>query len=475
MTSPSSSGLDQRLSFYGLDPCDPQFSAILKSLDAHVDPSLDAFYLRVTSTPETAKFFADKAATDRAHSAQASHWRRTFLEGLTADYLARCETVGDVHARIGLEPQWYIGGYALVLEHLITGVLTQGLRGLMPRARADAAMITTLVKVALLDMDLSLSQYFAAEQHQRQSVITAIGKALGDISTGDLTLTVPNLPKDYAQIENDLRQTVARLSVSVHDILDGSGQIATTASEMRAATDELARRSEQQAASLEESAAAMDELTGVVTATNGAINELNLSVSRTHDAAIGGETLVRQAIGAMSEIERGSGEMAKIIGLIEDIAFQTNLLALNAGVEAARVGEHGKGFAVVANEVRSLAQSSASAVEQIKHLIRTSDQQVSNGVRVVNDVGDALSSILSQVSETAEVARKISETSAAQSLNLRQINAAITEMSETIQHNAAMVEQNNAAAHNMEEEASRVATSVRQFRVRPRRLAKAAA
>jgi methyl-accepting chemotaxis protein len=213
----------------------------------------------------------------------------------------------------------------------------------------------------------------------------------------------------------------------------------------------------------------MDELTGAITATTSALNNLSNSVTRTHSAAKGGGEVVQQAILAMDQIEKGSGEIAKIIGIIDDIAFQTNLLALNAGVEAARVGEHGRGFAVVANEVRSLAQSSAEAAEQIKGLIKNSVAQVSNGVRMVNDVGKALTAIMAQVSETSEVAVKITESSAAQSLNLKQINSAITEMSETTQRNAAMVEESNAAAHSMEDEAGRVAEAVSQFRVREKR------
>jgi methyl-accepting chemotaxis protein len=175
--------------------------------------------------------------------------------------------------------------------------------------------------------------------------------------------------------------------------------------------------------------------------------------------------VVQQAIEAMDRIEQGSGEIAKIIGIIDDIAFQTNLLALNAGVEAARVGEHGKGFAVVASEVRALAQSSASAAEQIKALIKKSGSQVATGVQMVNDVGRALAAILSEVTETSSVAGKITEASATQAQNLRQINSAISGMSETTQHTAAMVEESTAAAHNMKTEAGRVARAVDQFRI----------
>ncbi len=474
MSETPGSPLSQRLSFYRIDPKDPDFAKITRALAKFGTAALDKFYENVAATPETAKCFSGKAAMDHAQKAQVKHWQKMFGEGVTESYYAATKVVGDVHARIGLEPRWYIGGYANILEQVITGILTEGLKGLSRRRKAEARQISTLVKVALLDMDLGMTRFFEVDKDRRQTVISVIAAALADVSRGDLTTTVPALPGDYAQIERDFRTALAHLSEAFRDILDGSGQIATTASEIRAASDDLARRSEQQAARLEESAAAMDELTDAITTTTTAMHDLSGSVTRTHTAAKGGGEVVQQAIAAMDQIEKGSGEIAKIIGIIDDIAFQTNLLALNAGVEAARVGEHGRGFAVVANEVRALAQSSAEAAEQIKRLIKNSVAQVSNGVRMVNDVGKSLTAIMSQVGETAIVAAKITESSATQSENLKQINSAITEMSETTQRNAAMVEQSNAAAHSMEVEAGRVADAVGQFRVREKRTAWAA-
>ena len=93
--------------------------------------------------------------------------------------------------------------------------------------------------------------------------------------------------------------------------------------------------------------------------------------------------VVRSAVEAMHGIERFSGEITQIIGVIDEIAFQTNLLALNAGVEAARAGDAGRGFAVVASEVRALAQRSAQAAMEITTLISTSTGQVKQGVDLV--------------------------------------------------------------------------------------------
>jgi methyl-accepting chemotaxis protein len=95
----------------------------------------------------------------------------------------------------------------------------------------------------------------------------------------------------------------------------------------------------------------------------------------------------------MARIEQSSKQISSIIGVIDEIAFQTNLLALNAGVEAARAGEAGKGFAVVAQEVRELAQRSAQAAKEIKDLIRNSSDEVSNGVKLVSETGEALKKI----------------------------------------------------------------------------------
>ena len=469
VTEPDSSPLASRLSFYGIDAKSPDFAAISAAVGKYGDEALTTFYTRVATTPETARHFSGKAAMDRAQKAQLQHWQRMFAGGLGPEYYAASKRIGDVHARIGLEPKWYVGGYANILSHVIENVLLSGMGKLSPRRRAEARMLKTFVKVALLDMDLAITRYFEVEEETRNEVITSIGRSLAGLSAGDLTVALPPLPATFGQIEADFRRTLSNLSDTMSAILEGSGQISSTAAEIRAASDDLARRSEQQAASLEESAASMDELSHAISTTTTAMKSLNESVRRTREAAEGGGQVVAQAIEAMAQIESSSGEISKIITIIDDIAFQTNLLALNAGVEAARVGEHGRGFAVVANEVRSLAQSSAQAAEQIKALIKKSVGQVSSGVQLVNNVGAALQDIVSQVTATSTVTVEITETSSAQDANLRQLNLSINEMSETTQRNAAMVEEANAAAHHMAEEAARVAAAVNHFKIREKR------
>ena len=174
VSDPHPSPLAERLGFYRINPKDADFPAIAKALDKFGDKSLDAFYENVAATPETAKFFSGKAGMDRAHKAQAKHWRKLFTLGIDDNYNAASKAVGDVHARIGLEPKWYIGGYANILAHVITGILTDGIRGLSRRRRNEARMIATFVKVALMDMDLAITRYFELDEERRSTVITAV-------------------------------------------------------------------------------------------------------------------------------------------------------------------------------------------------------------------------------------------------------------------------------------------------------------
>jgi methyl-accepting chemotaxis protein len=169
------------------------------------------------------------------------------------------------------------------------------------------------------------------------------------------------------------------------------------------------------------------------------------------------------AVTAMGEIEQSAGQINLIIGVIEEIAFQTNLLALNAGVEAARAGDAGRGFAVVAQEVRGLAQRSASAAKEIKSLIASSSEQVQRGAHLVRDTGQALSGIVDSVMQIDALISEIAQSSQEQAVSLSQVNIAINQMDQVTQQNAAMVEEATAAASSLKSEADTLFTLVGCF------------
>ncbi|NUS67710.1 MAG: PAS domain-containing methyl-accepting chemotaxis protein [Ensifer adhaerens] len=306
---------------------------------------------------------------------------------------------------------------------------------------------------------------FATDVSERMSAINSLGAGLRALAEGDLTrhLDTPFVPSMEA-VRTDFNDATAKLRGAMRTVGDNASAIASGAREIRAAADDLSKRTEQQAASVEETAAALDEITTTVSDSSRRAEEAGGLVAKTKAGAERSGNVVKSAIGAMGQIEQSSREISNIIGVIDDIAFQTNLLALNAGVEAARAGEAGKGFAVVAQEVRELAQRSASAAKDIKALIGTSTEHVKNGVSLVGQTGAALEEILVQVQEINANVSAIVEAAREQSTGLKEINQAVNSMDQATQQNAAMVEESTAASHAMAREAEALHELLRQFR-----------
>jgi methyl-accepting chemotaxis protein len=208
----------------------------------------------------------------------------------------------------------------------------------------------------------------------------------------------------------------------------------------------------------------MNQVTSGVNEAAAKTQEIRTSIAQANSQAHDGETVVGRTVAAMAEIEKSAGQITQIVDVIDSIAFQTNLLALNAGVEAARAGESGKGFAVVANEVRALAQRSASAANDIKALISNSTQHVGAGAKLVSETGELLGQIAARVGQLDRMFDEIASTTQAQALHLQQVNTSVGDMDRMTQQNAAMVEQSTAAARNLADEAGQLAQLVTQFK-----------
>ncbi len=462
----SSDLIKNRLEFYGINKRENyEFRKINNLIRRHAPRSIANFYDKVTKTPEAARFFKSRAMMDHAGEKQYNHWSAIFENSLDDDYYRRAETIGKVHARIGLDANLYFGAYATILGDLVEKFFMATWLRWIPGSRRMASTLKTLIKVALLDMDIAVTTIFETKENEQRQVIRQVGEALTHVAQGDLSTRVGELPKGYEDIGRDFQQAMDSLSEMLGSISNIFGMIRSAAAEISAASDDLARRTEHQAASLEETAATVGSLTVSVRDTALNAEEASTAALGANNDATEGGHIVKNAVIAMTSIDRSSGEIEQIINVIDGIAFQTNLLALNAGVEAARAGDAGKGFAVVASEVRALAQRSADAAQDIKALIAQSASHVGSGVTLVGKAGTALDDIVNRVNDVTVRVQQIALMSQEQAAGIEQVNAAISDMDQTTQRNAAMVEQSTAAARNLLSQADQLAEMVGRFRI----------
>jgi methyl-accepting chemotaxis protein len=459
--------LNERLQFVDLDST--QRDALKRALpviSASLDGALDTFYKKARVSPETARFFSSEAHIQGAKGRQVKHWELIGSARFDAQYVDAVTTIGKTHARLGLEPRWYIGGYALILEQILQRIIEKHLEGFLYRRKAEALSteLSAIVKAALVDMDYAISVYLEALQEEREKseaerqVLNAqqeealgmLDTSLNRLAGGDLTAAISKpLAPQFEGLRSNFNAAIERLDETLGAIVTAADDAASNSGELVGATDDMARRTEQQAASLEETAAAVEEITTISRESANRADEARRVVGSATEEASRSGVVVEQAVSAMSAIEDSSRKITQIISVIDQISFQTNLLALNAGVEAARAGEAGKGFAVVAQEVRELAQKSAEAAKEIKTLIDKSFADVLLGVSLVNKTGEALHHIGEQVVHINSHIDAIASSAREQSAGIAEINTAVSSMDQMTQQNAAMVEETNAATHNL--------------------------
>jgi methyl-accepting chemotaxis protein len=371
----------------------------------------------------------------------------------TMDRLAR----GEFQVRVeGEDRRDELGGMARAVQVFKDAGLEK------QRLEAEAAAQRSLSE----QQRISAEQAKARTAEEQAQVVTSIGSGLERLSAGDLTFQLKEaFAPEYEKLRTDFNGAMGQLQETMKTVVGRTQGLRSGGQEITQASDDLSKRTEQQAASLEETAAALDQITATVRKTaDGAIEARKVVAVAKEDAEKSG-IVVREAIGAMTRIEDSSRQIGQIIGVIDEIAFQTNLLALNAGVEAARAGDAGRGFAVVASEVRALAQRSAEAAKEIKALISSSSDQVSQGVDLVGETGKALSRIVEQVAQINGVVTEIAASAQEQAASLHQVNTAVNQMDQVTQQNAAMVEEATAAAHSLREETDALSELIAQFRV----------
>lgn len=246
---------------------------------------------------------------------------------------------------------------------------------------------------------------------------------------------------------------------------DNASQVALVAGHISTESLNLAEGASQQSASVEETGASLEQIS-VMAKRNAAsaesAHDLTRQARSAGDASIAAMESMQQA---MDEIKKASDETAGVVKTIDEIAFQTNILALNAAIEAARAGERGAGFAVVAEEVRTLAQRCAAAVDETTRRIERSVQKSNLGRDMSLTVGSNLQEMAGKVRQVDQLVSEIATSSTDQSESVEQISAAMHQIGDVTQKTAATSEESASGAEELDAQSTALKHSATELLV----------
>ena len=340
-----------------------QLRALFPLVEPALPAVLDVLYDHVLQWPALKVLFASPERIKFARERQIAHWVQLFSASYDADYIASVKRIALTHARIGLDPKYYICSYLIALEEL-HGVILRAVVGTFStaarRAKAEA-MIRTVDRAILFDLQLVVEGYLEAKNQ-------------------DYRNRLDDLAGQFDTVIMGFAQGVTEAAEGLHQ---GAGDLNASADTATAEAASLASNAANSSADMQTVASATEEITA-------SIGEITRQMQQAADTTRAAVETVGRASGIVEQLSAAAGRIGDVVALIQTIAGQTNLLALNATIEAARAGDAGRGFAVVAGEVKGLSGQTAKATDEIR-------SQVSAVQSVVSEIATAMGEIASMV------------------------------------------------------------------------------
>ncbi|MFC5471730.1 methyl-accepting chemotaxis protein [Cohnella suwonensis] len=300
--------------------------------------------------------------------------------------------------------------------------------------------------------------------------ISLVTSQLQRVADGDLTLEPIQMKRrrkdEIEQLSFFTNEMTANLNEVLGNIRAASEQVAAGAKQVSESSMALSQGATEQASSVEQLTASLEEISSQTKLNADNAIQANHLAEEAKDNAVQGNERMKEMLKAMDDINDASGNISKIIKVIDEIAFQTNILALNAAVEAARAGQHGKGFAVVAEEVRNLAARSAGAAKETTDLIEGTIKKVDGGTKIAGDTAAALNKIVDGVAKVANLVSDIAVASNEQATGVAQINQGILQVSQVVQTNSATSEESAAASEELSGQAAMMQEQVGKFKLK---------
>ncbi len=260
-----------------------------------------------------------------------------------------------------------------------------------------------------------------------------------------------NRKDEIGQLIGALNDMAGRLRNVIINIRSSAENIASASDQMSTSSQEMSESSNEQASSTEEVSSTMEEMqANIQQNANNSKQTEEIAQKAARDIQVGGKAVVK-TVEAMTII-------ADKIKIINEIAFQTNILALNAAVEAARAGEEGRGFAVVAGEVKSLADRSRDAAEEI-------DKVSTNSLNVAENAGKLFSEIVPQIDKTAKLVQDITTSSMEQNSSVNQVTNAVEQLNRVTQQSSAVAEEVASSSEELASQADQLKQIIAFFNV----------